>query len=339
MRVVEALRSPSGFVHSETRRDAHAALVDSIKAYFRACGWGLLNFGFEKRDDQCDLFEVSTVVVSKLPELDARQEDKEVEDCLSVPWIRFLKGFISGLLEVIAPESENNKIVAATFNKYTRTLTFVVAPESDSNNGEILANIQEEKITGTHQQMGEDSNPKTQELVREEIRSFAPSQPEPDSVVLPDTPVPSIVAYTTSPSVDKLQDAPVLGRVASSSEKEKPESFEIIRRILVASKRHSTRISIMHKVGLTFSEARRYLELLTRSELLETRKLSEDLELVSYRTTSKGIDYIETHEKLDQMIDVNYQPAELANRRVNAKFANSSRANSIPWEESKIWNE
>ena len=141
--IIEALRPATAFVHSETRREAQEALVDSIRTYFRACGWGLLSFDFDNANDPYDLYDVSTVEISKLPELDISQGMKDGEDGLNTPWIGFLKGVICGLLEVIAPDVDNKRILGQTFNKYNRTLTFFVARQNHANMGET-SSVEEE---------------------------------------------------------------------------------------------------------------------------------------------------------------------------------------------------
>ena len=56
----------------------------------------------------------------------------------------------------------------------------------------------------------------------------------------------------------------------------------------------------MYKTRIGFSEGSRYLDLLVRSELLETQNF------VLYHTTPKGIDYLGVYDTLDRMFDADY---------------------------------
>lgn len=134
--VVESLRSPMEVIRSESPKAARKTFAETIKNYFRACGWGLLSFD-PNNDKESDLFDVSTVVIGKIPELLAGQKDVEGEDGLSSPWVGFLKGFVSGLLQAIAPENDDSRIVGQSFDKYERTLTFIVSRNNKPPETEI----------------------------------------------------------------------------------------------------------------------------------------------------------------------------------------------------------
>jgi predicted transcriptional regulator len=297
--IVQSLRHSASSVYSGTPNDVEKALIDSIKTYFRAVGWGLLNFGLDSKILNDNNTEVSTVSVSELPDVGSVQESS-AEDESPAPWIRFMKGVVSGLLEVIAPQSYT-KILGQTFNKYNRTLTFFVVESDPANKTKTQDPERESASTQKEEGTAEREFVHVAETIPlpVEERWFDSDDPaewfrEPSYVPFVSASTgpaqqPKIPALKTPPSIPPDDD--IMG------------NSELVRRILVASKKASTKVHIMNRAGISFSRGNRYLDRLTTADLIEAKTLDDGMDTRVYQITSKGAEFLETKERLDRMMN------------------------------------
>ena len=76
--------------------------------------------------------------------------------------------------------------------------------------------------------------------------------------------------------------------------------MEIVAQILhAANGRGETRIKIMYKAFLSYSQLKEYLEILVEKELLEYNNKSQ-----IYRTTEKGHAYLKEYEKIGDYVNL-----------------------------------
>jgi len=69
----------------------------------------------------------------------------------------------------------------------------------------------------------------------------------------------------------------------------------IISEILIIAKNGSLKTKIMYRANLSFAQLNEYLSFLLRIKLL---KLAKQNERTVYKTTAKGIKYLENYEKI-----------------------------------------
>ncbi len=74
---------------------------------------------------------------------------------------------------------------------------------------------------------------------------------------------------------------------------------EIISQILEAANGHAdiTRTKLMYKVFLSQSQLKEYLVMLTENELL-----GYDLSTRTFKTTQKGLKFLDLHNKIDELM-------------------------------------
>ena len=78
-------------------------------------------------------------------------------------------------------------------------------------------------------------------------------------------------------------------------------NLEIVRKILTVSKPGALKVTLMHSTKLTLSEAKEYIQKMMNADLLEVKRVS-GTDTIIYQTTSKGIEYLDVHEKLSNML-------------------------------------
>jgi predicted transcriptional regulator len=79
---------------------------------------------------------------------------------------------------------------------------------------------------------------------------------------------------------------------------------ELASYILEAANGGATKTKIMYKAYLSYAQLKEYLAVLIENELM-ARDVDGDL----YRTTSKGIKFLETSRKLGGLLDARSEPA------------------------------
>ena len=77
---------------------------------------------------------------------------------------------------------------------------------------------------------------------------------------------------------------------------------DIAEMILEAANGGATKTKIMYKAFLSFSQLREYLAVLQKNGLIEY----ED-GMRSYRTTEKGIHFLEIQNKMDELVSINLE--------------------------------
>jgi predicted transcriptional regulator len=289
-RIIDSLRPATTFVRSETRKQARESLVDSVRDYFRASGWGLLNFDFDKADEECDLYNVSTVVISQLPEATVTCANPG----MGAPWISFFKGVICGLLEIIAPDVNNKRILGQTFNEQNRSLKFFVARPNQIDPDSIPS----ERVMPLPQ----DVNNSLDRLKDKEIsfKTEVQAPPMTDFEYTHESKSPSLPT-TNSPSAGSHHPSS-----ATANLKANLGSLSMVRKILEAAEKEATGINIIHKVGMRLAEGKKYLDLLQNAGFLEARKMDEQFDIMLYRITSKGIEYLEAYDNLERRFIADY---------------------------------
>ena len=289
LNVIESIRAPMAVIRSESAKSAQGAFAETIKNYFRACGWGQLSFDAHN-DRDGDLFDVSTVVISKIPETQAGQKEMEGEDGLSSPWVGFFKGFVSGVLQSIAPENDGNKVVGLSFNKYERTLTLLVSNNNEASETEIALVHDVDEEAPIRQKIKENLVSRRDAIERPSDIQLAGSEEKiPDPQLSSTLSTKQFIPIVLDGARDDNQRS-----AESPPEESSPICEEKVRQILVTAKRESTVLKIMNKLRITYSHAIMYLDLLKSLELLEVRTSDADLEVVTFKTTEKGTEYIKS---------------------------------------------
>ena len=73
----------------------------------------------------------------------------------------------------------------------------------------------------------------------------------------------------------------------------------IIAEILVIAKDGSLKTQIMYRANLSFAQLNEYLNFLLKRELL---KVNADNKKTFYKTTSKGVKYLENYEEISNLL-------------------------------------
>ena len=73
----------------------------------------------------------------------------------------------------------------------------------------------------------------------------------------------------------------------------------IIAEILVIAKDGSLKTQIMYRANLSFAQLNEYLNFLIKRELL---KVNADNKKTFYKTTSKGVKYLENYEEISNLL-------------------------------------
>ena len=74
--------------------------------------------------------------------------------------------------------------------------------------------------------------------------------------------------------------------------------FRLIRDILTAAKKSSTKTSIVYSANLSFEQAQKYLDMLEEDDLLESHSSAHK----EYKTTQKGRKFLKTFRELDGLM-------------------------------------
>ena len=77
------------------------------------------------------------------------------------------------------------------------------------------------------------------------------------------------------------------------------DRLRIIAEILVIAKDGVLKTQIMYKANLSFAQLNEYLNFLIKRELL---KVNEDNKKTFYKTTSKGVKYLENYEEISNLL-------------------------------------
>ena len=74
--------------------------------------------------------------------------------------------------------------------------------------------------------------------------------------------------------------------------------LRVLRDILDVGKDPSTKTSIVYEANLSFEQAKKYLEMLEKDELMKTIKEGHE----KYEITEKGCDFLENFEELEELL-------------------------------------
>jgi predicted transcriptional regulator len=78
------------------------------------------------------------------------------------------------------------------------------------------------------------------------------------------------------------------------------EHVDIVKAILEATRSGATKTQIMYKAFLSYTLLMNYLKILQDKELLKF-----DIRTQQYKSTKKGIQFIEYYQKLAEILDIN----------------------------------
>jgi predicted transcriptional regulator len=81
--------------------------------------------------------------------------------------------------------------------------------------------------------------------------------------------------------------------------------LNIVCKILTVSKPGALKVTLMHSSKLTLSEAKDFIQKLINADLLEVKRVS-GTDTIIYQTTSKGIDYLDVHERLSNILEQDF---------------------------------
>jgi len=191
----------------------------------------------------------------------------------------YLKGLIAGLLESKSKTGIRLAVTHESYSKEKRILSLYFAKESIVNEAQAAAKIQESE----------------DDQVREATSSIL-QQGELEDELTASKP---ITISGASHSIVTTESAPV-----SKSDKDLGD-FNVVKTILNVAKTGALRVSLMNAAKITLSEANTYIQNLMKADLLEARRYPGS-DSFTYQTTSKGLDYLDVHEKLSQMLEEDY---------------------------------
>ena len=77
------------------------------------------------------------------------------------------------------------------------------------------------------------------------------------------------------------------------------DRLHIIAEILVIAKDGSLKTQVMYRANLSFAQLNEYLNFLLKRELL---KVNADNKKTFYKTTSKGVKYLENYEEISNLL-------------------------------------
>ena len=72
---------------------------------------------------------------------------------------------------------------------------------------------------------------------------------------------------------------------------------DIVSQILEAANGGATKTKIMYSAYLSYAQLKEYLAVLTESSLIEYQKADQ-----KYRTTAKGLQFMQTYSQIGQMV-------------------------------------
>ncbi len=81
--------------------------------------------------------------------------------------------------------------------------------------------------------------------------------------------------------------------------------FNVVRTILNVARTGVSRVTLMNAAKITLSEANAYIQNLMKADLLEARRYPGS-DNFTYNITSKGLDYLDAHDKLSHMLEEDY---------------------------------
>ncbi len=190
----------------------------------------------------------------------------------------YLNGLIAGLLESKAGNNVRLAVTHESYSKEKKILSLYFAKESVVESAMSAAKAEEAEAEETRETT--DSILAQGEL-EDELEDGKPVTITGSShtVVTTNT--------VTPPSSKDLGD------------------FNVVKAVLNTAKTGALRVTLMNAAKITLSEANQYIQNLMKADLIEARRVPGS-DSFTYQTTSKGLDYLDVHEKLSHMLDEDY---------------------------------
>lgn len=92
---------------------------------------------------------------------------------------------------------------------------------------------------------------------------------------------------------------------AAKSEANNLGDFNVVKTILNTARTGALRVTLMNAAKITLAEANTHIQNLMKADLLEAKRVAGS-DSFTYQTTSKGLDYLDVHEKLSHMLEEDY---------------------------------
>jgi predicted transcriptional regulator len=204
----------------------------------------------------------------------------------------YLEGLIAGLLESRADKNVRLAISHEGYSKEKKILSVYFAKESIVNSAKSA----------------EQAHVAEEQEVRQATQSILEQGELEDDLSKP------ITITGSNHVVVTTESAPV--PAASKTEKDLGD-FNVVKVILNTCRTGALRVTIMNAAKITLSEANTFIQNLMKADLIEARRVSGS-DSFTYQTTSKGLDYLDVHEKLAHMLEEDYPDTRML-REVQSK--------------------
>jgi predicted transcriptional regulator len=205
----------------------------------------------------------------------------------------YLEGLIAGLLESRAEKNVRLAISHESYSKEKKILSLYFAKESIVNSAksvEMAQAAEEREVKQATQSILEQGE------LEDDLR---------DSKPITITGSNHIVVTTDAEPVPPPKSEKDLG------------DFNVVKRILNTCRTGALRVTVMNAANITLSEANTHIQNLMKADLLEARRVSGS-DSFTYQTTSKGLDYLDVHEKLAHMLEEDYPDTRML-REIQSK--------------------
>lgn len=191
----------------------------------------------------------------------------------------YLEGLIAGLLESKSASGTRLAVTHESYNKEKKILSLYFAKESVVNSAKTAAAAQEKEASEIKEA--------TESILAEGELQDELTNSRPITITAQNR---TVVSSDVTPSPKSQQD---LG------------DFNVVKTILNVARTGALRVTLMNAAKITLSEANSYIQNLMKADLLEARRVPGS-DSFTYQTTSKGLDYLDVHEKLSHMLDEDY---------------------------------
>lgn len=191
----------------------------------------------------------------------------------------YLKGLVAGLLESKTKERVRLAVTHESYSKEKKILSLYFAKESVVEKAATIEKKQQED-----------------ELQIKEATESILSEGELEDELSGSRPI----TITGINHTIATNEAPPVPQAKSDL-----GDFNVVKTILNVGKTGALRVTLMNAAKITLSEANTYIQNLMKADLLEARRVPGS-DSFTYQTSSKGLDYLDVHEKLAHMLEEDY---------------------------------
>lgn len=238
-------------------------ITEAVKGYLRAFGWGVFGSSLDR-----DIYQVN---ISEPPFIETNGA--------YFAGGSYLKGLIAGLLESKSIGGARLAVTHESYSKEKKILSLYFAKESIvTTAAEVERKVEEEELE-----------------IREATNAIL-TEGELEDDLSASRPI-TITGLTHSVATNESPAVPA----PSKSERDLGD-FNVVKTILNVARNGALRVTLMNSAKITLSEANTYIQNLMKADLLEAKRV-QGSDSFTYQTTSKGLDYLDVHEKLAHMLE------------------------------------